>query len=534
MKRDLTNLADEPFDVLVIGAGILGSCVAWDAALRGLSVALIERDDFAGAASANSLKIIHGGLRYLQHLDFARMRESIRERSFWLKAAPHLVEPLPVLVPTYRTGSQRRALLSVASSMNDAVSWDRNRGLSRDRNLPSGRTVSKAHVMGAVPELDSASVTGGLLFHDALMYSSEHLVLEVVQAAHQAGAVVANYVAFESPLPASGRTIGARVVDVLDGQSFEVRARSIVNAAGGAAGEVARRLTGRQEALPVSQCVAVNIMIPSRGHDLAFSLRGSVSGPKSERGSRQYFAVPWRERLMIGTEYYETTEQDPAISTSSHAIEKLVQRIDAMAPGLALDPSQVVLVHAGRLPVLPGSKPPARRLLKRHLVVDHRKHGTPNILSVVTAKYTTARRAAQDVVDRLADRTGEGLPACRTASTPLPGAVGSGTIEDLTSEAEARFAVDLDRDVIRHLVRTYGSTYDRVVGNYRVEVGWNRRVRSKDPVIKAQWIRAIREEMAQRPEDLVCRRTELGARGSTDRELFGEAETLLKASRAEV
>src|ERR1043166_854658 len=161
MQRSLDALQSTAFDLLVIGGGILGASVARDAALRGLRVARVERGAGGGGTSSNSLRIIHGGLRYLQHLDLRRMRESIRERSMWLRIAPHLVEPLPVLVPTYGWGLRGKSVLRAALAVNDVIAWDRNRTLAPDRRLPAGRAVSRAECLALVPELTGPGLTGG-------------------------------------------------------------------------------------------------------------------------------------------------------------------------------------------------------------------------------------------------------------------------------------------------------------------------------------------------------------------------------------
>src|SRR5918997_1646481 len=155
MRRDIPRLADTPFDLLVVGAGIFGACAAWDASLRGLSVAVVDQDDFGAATSANSLRIVHGGLRYLARGDFLRMRESIRERSTLLRIAPGLVEPLPVLIPLYRGSLRGGATMGAALRINDLLSWTGNRGLQPDRVIPRGRVVSREECLQLFPWFSS-------------------------------------------------------------------------------------------------------------------------------------------------------------------------------------------------------------------------------------------------------------------------------------------------------------------------------------------------------------------------------------------
>ncbi|HEY9507193.1 MAG TPA: FAD-dependent oxidoreductase, partial [Gemmatimonadales bacterium] len=193
MRRDLSRLESEEHDLLVIGAGIQGACIAWDAALRGLRVAVVERDDFGAATSANSLRIIHGGLRYLARGDFPRMWESIRERSALLRIAPGLVEPLPVLIPTGPPGVPSRLALRAALALTHVFSPRRNRDLPPARRIPAGRLLSRRECLELLPALETAPVTGGALWYDARMTRPERLTLAFVLSAAARGAIAANY-----------------------------------------------------------------------------------------------------------------------------------------------------------------------------------------------------------------------------------------------------------------------------------------------------------------------------------------------------
>ena len=512
MKRDLAAFEDTTFDLLVVGGGVVGACVARDAAMRGLSTALVERDDFGGGASANCLKIVHGGLRYLQHLDFARMRESIRERSMWLGSAPHLVEPLRIVMPTQRGKFPPRSLMGAALAVNDAISADRNRGLLPDRRLRGGRVLSRRATLAEVPELANSPVTGGVQFHDALMHSPERLVLEVVEAASMAGAVVANHLELEGSLRVAGQLAGVRLRDRLTGGILEVRARRIVNASGAWTPEVAARLLGRPGAAVPGYSVAINFVTPGLGHDVAFTIAGGTPDPDRVMRStnRQLFLVPWRGHTLIGTAHLPF-EGDPArFRISEEQIERFRQEVITATPSIPLAREDIAVVHSGLLPVSDGSAGSGVRLLKRHRILSHADEGAPGIISVFSIKFTTARRLAEIIVDRVFRDDGRTPPPCRTAGTPLPG----GNVANLDAlRAEARRRYDGPSDVLEGLIRTYGGRYGQVLA-YRDELSdWDARVVENAPVIRAQLLHAARTEMALTAEDLLCRRTELGPRG---------------------
>jgi glycerol-3-phosphate dehydrogenase len=185
MIRDLRTLSCDQFDLAVIGGGIYGACAAWDAAVRGLKVALLEQGDFGAATSANSLKTLHGGLRYLQNLDLLRMRQSIRERSRIMRIAPHLVRLLPCVMPTSGHLMRGRELMSVALLLNDIISHDRNHLIDPSNRIPRGRLLSKAELLQKIPFLkEMGRYNGGALWYDAQMLNSERVTLSFVQSAH--------------------------------------------------------------------------------------------------------------------------------------------------------------------------------------------------------------------------------------------------------------------------------------------------------------------------------------------------------------
>ncbi|HEY2895661.1 MAG TPA: FAD-dependent oxidoreductase, partial [Gemmatimonadaceae bacterium] len=277
MTRLPDSLAGGSYDVLVIGGGIVGACVARDAARRGLEVALIERQDFGGGISWNSLKIVHGGLRSLQRLDVRQARAFVRERRAWLRIAPHLVEPISFVVPTRGAGSESGMLMRAALALNDLVSRDRNDGVLPSRRIPDGRMLSREEMRALAPA-HFPEYSGGALFHDAQLYSAERLVYAVLADAERAGATIVNYAEAVAPLQVNGSLAGAIVEDHITGERCEVRGAMIVNAAGASAARVADLLTGRGgEAQPMTG-IALNLMLAGDGLTTGFTLVANTGG----------------------------------------------------------------------------------------------------------------------------------------------------------------------------------------------------------------------------------------------------------------
>lgn len=403
MKRDVAALASRDYDVLVVGGGVSGAAAAWDAAQRGLDVALVEAEDFGGGASWASLKTVHGGLRHLQRADLVGFRESVRERRALLRIAPEIVRPLPFLVPTVGHGLRSRAALGLALRLNDLLSWDRNRDVPAERHLAKGRLLSPQAARELVPGLSERGLTGAAVWWDAQLTHGERLVMGLLAAAAGAGAVVANRVEVTGLLASQYRVTGARARDALTGVAFEIRARFVINAAGAAFGRLLPEGAGRAaRGLPLLHALNLVLRRPV--------VRTHAVGVAS--GGRYLFLVPWRDRAIAGTAY-ATDAGVPA--------EGLVEAFRSEAarafPWAGIEARDVALVHRA---CVPGR---ATGPLTRSRVVDHESEDRlAGLVSIVAAKYTTARGVAERAVDLIVARLTRRSGRCRTAETPLPAA----------------------------------------------------------------------------------------------------------------
>jgi glycerol-3-phosphate dehydrogenase len=417
VKRDLGALAAREHDLVVVGGGVYGAAAAWDAAIRGLSVALVEREDFGAGASWNSLKTIHGGMRYLQKLDVGRLRASARERRVLMRLAPALVRPLPFLVPAYGHGRTGREALAIGFRLNDWLTRDRNDGLPPSHHIPDARVLGRGEALRLVPGLDRRGLTGAALYSDAQATSTERLTLAFVHAAADAGALCANHAEATGLLRAGGRVAGVAVRDTLGGATLEVRGRVVLNAAGPWADELLATfgLGG-----PRASLLRARNVVLRRAPAFPFAVGGRSSG-------RYLFLVPWQGVTILGTSY------EPAESPPSDPMALLDEGASAF-PWAGLRREDVSLVHEGLVP----GRGDASGLATSPRLHDHGDDdGLAGLVSVQGVKYTTARPVAEKAVDLEARRLGRAVPAGRTAEGPLPKAR---TLEgDL--EARAREAV---------------------------------------------------------------------------------------------
>jgi glycerol-3-phosphate dehydrogenase len=461
MKRDLGKLVDREHDLLVIGGGIGGAAAAWDAAQRGLRVALVEAADFGSGTSWNSLKTIHGGLRHLQRLDLRGLRESARERSVFLRIAPSLVHPLTFVVPAHGHGLRGPEALGAGAWVNDRLTASRNRGLPPDQQIPPARRLSVADLRARVPGLVvTAGLRGGLLWTDAQVRSSERLLQGVLQAAAAEGAVLANYVEATELLQAGGSIAGVRAVDRLGGGSLEIRARLSLNATGhglddllAAAGLAARRV-------PLLHAMNLVLRCPSPA-------RCAVG---ASFGGRSLFLVPWEDCTLVGTAYAAAEGPPP----DAEGFFDVAQRA---FPWARLDRQNLTLVHRGKVPGQGG----AAGLLTRDRVIDHeREDRRPGLVSMVSTKYTTARRLAERAVDIVATRVQRRTARARTTLTALLHARPlAGTVEEQTRHAvREEMAWHLTDAVLRRLDlgtrgRPDAAEVARVARTMAEELGWD-------------------------------------------------------------
>ncbi len=506
MARDVKN----EYDVLVIGGGIYGAAIAWNAASRGLDVAVVDKGDFAGATSGNSLKIIHGGLRYLQQLDVKRMRESISERKKLLQIAPHLVHPLPCLMPTWGWGMKGKPVLALGLLANDFISMDRNRGMDTEKHLPNGKILSKQQIEQQLPFLPK-NYTGAALWTDAQVYNSERLVLDYIKSARNAGATALNYARVVSFLRQDRTITGARISDLIGGRAMDIRAKMTVTAAGPWTNSLLDLTGGPFQRFIPSKAMNV-IFNRCISPDYAFAVSSAVEYRNGKRyprqKSRQLFFTPWRGVTIVGTSHLPYCGQVEDFRITKSDIHDFILELNELLPDVGFSESDVSFFHGG---VLPLANPPQNGkdvdLLKHYQIVDHsKKMGLAGLLSVVGVKYTTARDVASKVVDRITP--GLGVHAANKG----PSNVAGGDIKKLSNcirQAEQNKPDGMKSETVRQLVFNYGSEYNKIFRLVEENPQMGELLNSS--VIAAQVLFAVREEMAIKLADVVIRRTELGS-----------------------
>ncbi|WP_404783349.1 FAD-dependent oxidoreductase [Altericista sp. CCNU0014] len=388
ISRDLTAAAGQSYDLIIVGGGIYGAMLSLEASRQGLKSLLLEREDFGSATSLNSLRIIHGGFRYLQNLDIRRFFESVRERRWFLQHFPHLVKPLPCLMPLYGRGARTPAVLSAALSLNDWLSSHRNDGVSPDNHLPPGSVISAQQVKQYFPSVQTEGLKGGAIWYDAGLDDPQRLLVGLLRRSCALGGVALNYVEARTLLKTKNSVAGVCATDCIGSESYEYRAPIVVNAAGPWCREVAAAFDRDISAL-FNPSLAWNVLF-DREAPSTFTLAIAPNHPNA----RTYILRSWKGKLLAGTVHSPWSQPVEYCPKPSEAeVLAFIKALNATAPDLDLRPSQIQRIYAGFLPIEQGK---GIKLSKREIVWNHEQHhGPTGLYSVSGVKFTTSHWVAE-------------------------------------------------------------------------------------------------------------------------------------------
>jgi glycerol-3-phosphate dehydrogenase len=478
----------ESFDLVVIGGGITGAGIARDAALRGIKTALLERQDFAGGTSGKSARLVHGGLRYVETLEFAVVLRACAERRTLQSIARHLVTSLPFTISVYHSRN-RFNRVRLGMWIYDAL------GLYR--NVRNHKRLSQRELALAEPAVSQRDWVGAVRYYERRA-DDARLTLTTILSAGRQGALTLNYAEVQGLLKSQGRVVGVAVRDLLAGTTFEVRARVVV-AAAGVWNDAVRRLDETGLAPSVRPNKGIHVIVPHA----RLPLRAAVDFP-ALGGKRTMYAVPWRHTCLIGT---TDTDYEGDLD-AAHALPDEVEWILASAnqgfEGVNLTRADVISTYAGLRPLVSSHIAAAYRAPREH----HITVAKSGLISIAGDKLTTHRAMAQDVVDLAVDRLGHRAP-CRTGRIPLD--ADAATPQAVAAlEAGVRSAASvLGDDVVQHLVSTYGSDAWHVLRLCAEQPALKRPIVSGLHYSYAEVVHAVKHEMAGALTDVMIRRLRL-------------------------
>lgn len=510
MKRDLHSIEKTEFDLLIIGGGITGAAVAYEAASRGLTVALFEKGDFGNATSAATSKMIHGGLRYLQKFEIGFVWESLRERKILANIAPNFVHPIPNLILSRDGDNVPSWFLRLGLILYDCLSVNHRTLVDKSKSLPGHRKINKSEVAACEPFVKRRGLRRGFIYTDCLNISPERMTLAFLKSAVKEGAKISNYAEVtefvERDQPELRSFTGLKILDNLSGQEFFVSGKIIINCTGPWVDRVinlAGKGTGK------------NILKRSEGiHLVARNLvNRHVLAAKTSSG-RHAFIVPWRNHSLIGTTDKEFTGDPEHYRVTKKAIIEFLSEINSVfgndAPLLQED---ILYAYGGLRPLTGSEYNDTYHSSRRYEIIDHASEGMNGFITVEGGKYTTSRNLAEKVVDLVEKKTGTKLKKSISREKPLSGC-------DLTNfeqftESKARQYSDFQGGQIIYLAQNYGTEIDQLIGMAKENPEYGE-ILNADGEIIAQVIYAIRNEMALSLEDILFRRTGIGTLGSPE------------------
>ena len=478
MIRDIKKFPQGLYDLLVIGGGINGAAIAHLAALNGLKVALIEKGDFAGGTSSKSTKLVHGGIRYLEHFDFGLVKEALKERFIQLHAAPHLVKSLPFIIPVYRGDKRPLWMMKFGVWLYDFFSGPYSIGRHR--------SLTHQDIVNLEPKLKSEDLLGGALYYDAQM-DDARLCLENVLMAERYGAHAANYVEAVELLKENGKVIGVKARDLITKEVFKIRAMKTIATTGPWTNEFLK-LDNRTAKKKIRTTKGVHIVYKGKLTQKAVLIT-------SKHDDRVFFVIPWMGNSLIGTTDTNYIQSPDDVQTSQKDIDYLLKETKRVFPAAHIDEKNIITTFAGLRPLVRrGGSPSA---VTRQHTIDETYSG---LVVVIGGKYTTYRKVAEDTLKKITKKQLKNTEKHFTV-------YGSGKIKEDPKDIAKKYHVS--DETVEYLMGFYGARYMDIVDLIKENNALKEPLCSCSKAIKAQVVYSIETEMALKEDDVIARRLSL-------------------------
>jgi glycerol-3-phosphate dehydrogenase len=489
------DIENYPFDLIVVGAGINGAGIARDAAMRGLKVLLLDKGDIASGTTQWATRLIHGGLRYLEHYEVPLVRESLRDREILFHIAPHLVKPLGFLIPIYERTKHGPRMVRLGMIAYDVLSFDKSVG--------NHRMFSREETLEREPGLNPEGLRGAAFYYDGQVEYAERIAVENAISAHEHGAVVLNYARVDRLIVENGAVLGVEFTDVLDGEKYTARAPVTVNVAGPWVDEVLgeyaeKRMIGGTKGSHL-------IVDPFPG-----APQGEALYVEARKDGRPYFIVPWNGRYLIGTTDLRYDGDLDYVSADDDEIDYLLEETNHVIPEANLSRDKVLFTYSGVRPLPYQPEGAEGSVTRSHIIHDHAPH-LEGLISIVGGKLTTYRNLGRQTVNMVYEKLGLDAPRSYTDKVPLPG----GATDDFEEFAtNFKLTSSLTEALSTRLLKLYGVRATDVLemagDDPSLRVPLNASATVETGIIGAEVLYAFRRELAEKLGDVLLRRSMVG------------------------
>ena len=505
MERFIENYSGEEFDLVLVGGGITGAAIAYDAATRGLNVALVEKQDFGCATSSATSKLIHGGFRYLANMELGLVRESLRERRILENIAPNFVYPIPGIFTCYNKKlSNNLYAIHAAMMMYDVLSYDKGRTWDKSKSIPSYKVLSAQEALKLEPNIKSEGLKGGGFQYDCASLCPERLTLAFIKSAIKAGAKVANYAKVEKFLISNnGRVNGVQVKDLVRGTLVELRGKLTINCGGPWADIVLGLLAGDKGSRKLRRSEGIHIITKKLVDKYLVASMGKSGG--------HFFVIPWRGHSLVGTTDKEYIGDPDEYKVTKQAILELIDEVNSGFGNEPLEYKDVLYAYGGMRPLVEDQTKGSYESSRKYEIFDNGQDGFEGLITVEGGKYTTSRNLAENAMKKVAAKLNRNLGKCTTAEKRLANC----EIDDLEGFlAKAKSDnPDFAPKTIDWLARHYGTEFPKVLALARENKALTATL-DPDGEILAQVLYATKEEMAITLTDIIFRRTGIGTLGN--------------------
>lgn len=508
MNRFTEKYKDEQFDMIIIGGGITGASVAYEAASRGLSVALVEKNDFASATSAASSKMIHGGLRYLAKMELRLVRESLRERRILTNIAPNFVHPMQFMFSMYKSDKTPAFLMRVGMILYEILSFDKSFLWDKSKKMHSYKTLSPQKVKELIPKANSEGLKGAHVYYDCWNHSPERLTLAFLKSAVHFGAKISNYTEMtdfivEKINDTTRRVKGITVLDKLTNQKHEIKGKLVVNCAGPWADILLGKTKSNGSNENLRRSEGIHIVTKKHVDKYVFA----AYSPQNQH----FFVIPYRNHTLIGTTDKEFIGNPDNFKVTKNSIDELIEKVNSsFGDGEKIKFSDVKYTYGGLRPLVEDQTEDVYKSSRKYEVTNEKKNGIEGLFTVEGGKFTTSRSLAQSVVNKAFRHLKIKKVKSDTRHNYL---IGSEiiNIEKFVEQKSKQFPM-FKKHQINFLVESYGTEIDKLMEIYLSDENLQV-ILNEDGENLAQVVYAIRFEMAKTLNDIIFRRTTLGELG---------------------